>query len=83
MQPATTRPTACNTCRFDEIRRYVLAGRRAESRGCWHHIVAFPAARECLRYEREPGSDDELAGRAKPDAARAVLGNPAPLATGC
>jgi len=55
MQRALDHPAACTTCRFDEIRRFV----RAESRGCWHHIVAFPAARECSRYEREPGSDDE------------------------
>jgi hypothetical protein len=59
MQRALDHPAACTTCRFDEIRRFVLAARRAESRGCWHHIVAFPAARECSRYEREPGSDDE------------------------
>jgi len=59
MQRALDHPAACTTCRFDEIRRFILAGRRAESRGCWHHIVAFPAARECERYEREPGSDDE------------------------
>ena len=59
MQRALDHPAACTTCRFDEIRRFILAGRHAESRGCWHHIVAFPAARECSRYEREPGSDDE------------------------
>jgi len=62
MQPALTPTAACPTCRFDEIRRFMLAGRRAESRGCWHHIVTFPAARECARYEREPGSDDDCAG---------------------
>ena len=62
MQPALTPVAACPTCRFDEIRRFVLAGRRAESRGCWHHIVTFPAARQCERYEREPGSDDECCG---------------------
>jgi len=58
MQSAPAPAAACPTCRFDEIRRYILAGRHAESRGCWHHIVTFPAARQCERYEREPGSDD-------------------------
>ena len=59
MQTELTPAAICRSCRFDEIRRFVLAGRRAESRGCWHHIVTFPAARQCVRYERDPGSDDE------------------------
>lgn len=47
----------CPTCRWNELRRYLLAGVPTEGRGCAHHIVSFPAARTCDRYEREPGAD--------------------------
>ena len=46
------------TCRSNELRRFILADRWAESRGCWH-IATFPQAQHCDRYEREPGADDE------------------------
>ena len=49
----------CRTCRFWEIRRYLMRGRWQESTGCHKHIMHFPDATECRDYEREPGSDDE------------------------
>ena len=64
-------PTAslCLTCRHYEIRHFIMAGTPSSGPGCWHHIVAFPTARSCDRYEREPGSDDHL-GAVIPNPAR-------------
>lgn len=50
--------TLCRSCRFNELRRYTVAERLTERRGCWHHIVIFPNATHCDRYEREVGVDD-------------------------
>lgn len=47
----------CGTCRFNELRHYLLAGKPTESRGCSHHIVSFPHVTNCPSYQREPGSD--------------------------
>lgn len=49
----------CPSCRFNELRRYLLAGKPTESRGCSRHIVSFPNVMKCDLYEREPGSDDD------------------------
>jgi hypothetical protein len=48
----------CTSCRFNELRNYLIVGKPAESRGCWHHISIFPKATTCPRYERAPGTDD-------------------------
>jgi hypothetical protein len=54
----TGSPVLCATCRFNELRRYILAGKPAEARGCQHHYVIFPTATDCRSYQREPGADD-------------------------
>lgn len=48
----------CPTCRHNELRHYILVDRPKEGRGCTHHIVRFPDATVCARYEREHGVDD-------------------------
>lgn len=47
----------CQTCRFNELRVYLLVDQRREARDCWHKIVTFPRTTDCSRYEREPGAD--------------------------
>jgi hypothetical protein len=59
-EPAYLQPVAaplCPTCRFNELRRFIMAGKWAEDRGCAHHYVIFPDAQDCQRHEREPGTD--------------------------
>jgi hypothetical protein len=51
-------PRRCATCRFNEPHRYILAGRWTDDRRCFHHIMSYPNATSCERYEREPGSDE-------------------------
>lgn len=55
--PRESPPPLCATCRFNVLRRYLMAAVQRESRGCWHHIVSFPNALTCDRYQREPGVD--------------------------
>lgn len=47
----------CPTCRCNELRRYILAGKWTEGRICSHHVVMYPEATACPYYEREPGVD--------------------------
>lgn len=47
----------CPTCRFNELRRYLMRGVPTESRGCEKQIASFPKAEHCQFYEREPGVD--------------------------
>ncbi len=47
----------CASCRFNELRRFIMVKDWAEDRGCWHHLQMFPNAQHCERYEREPGTD--------------------------
>jgi hypothetical protein len=47
----------CPTCRFNELRRFIMVNVPMEDRGCFHHYVIFPNAKDCERYEREPGTD--------------------------
>jgi len=48
----------CASCRFNELRRFILADKPTEDRGCSHHYPIFPTATDCPRFEREPGADD-------------------------
>jgi hypothetical protein len=49
----------CETCRWNEIRRFLMGRWNAptEGRGCAKQIALFPLAESCERYEREPGTD--------------------------
>jgi hypothetical protein len=46
-------------CRYNELRRFILAYKPTEGRGCARHIKMFPTSTACRDYERKPGTDDE------------------------
>lgn len=48
----------CPTCRFNELTKFILAGRWTEAMRCAHHVATYPKETSCGYYQREPGSDD-------------------------
>jgi hypothetical protein len=40
------------------MRRFLMAGKPTEDRGCRLHYRIFPTTTECPSYQREPGVDD-------------------------